>query len=119
MIRPAVNGVVFVMEAAAKYKVKRVVITSSGSAVSAMSNRPKNGVYDESCWSDVVAYAFSAYTVSKTLSEKAAWDFLKNKVDHNEFCPEIVAICPTLILGEVIGSGDMTSAAIVKRMLLN
>lgn len=30
-----------------------------------------------------------------------------------------MTICPTLILGEVIGSGDVTSAAIVRRMVLN
>ena len=37
---------------------------------------------------------------------------------EGEFCPDIVTICPTLILGEVIGAGDMTSASIVKKMLL-
>lgn len=30
-----------------------------------------------------------------------------------------MTICPSFILGEVIGSGDLTSASIVKKMLTN
>lgn len=59
MIRPAVNGVTFVLEAAVKHNIKRVVITSSVSAVScvATKDRPKDG-YDESMWSDCKTYDF-------------------------------------------------------------
>lgn len=52
------------------------------------------------------------------MAERAAWDFLKSRVYEGQFCPEIVTICPSFILGEVIGSGDVTSAAIVKKMIL-
>lgn len=60
MIRPAVNGVKFVLEAATAAKIKRVVITSSGSAVGCVAekDRPKDGGYDESFWSDCKAYDF-------------------------------------------------------------
>lgn len=59
MIRPAINGVTFVLDAACKHKVKRVVITSSASAVACMAakDRPAKG-YDESCWSNLVEYDF-------------------------------------------------------------
>lgn len=59
MIRPAVNGNTFVLEACTEHRVKRVVITSSVSAVSCIApeDRPKHG-YDESHWSDVKAYDF-------------------------------------------------------------
>lgn len=79
MIRPAVNGVRSVVECAAQHKIKRVVITSSVSAVSCMAekDRPKDGKYDETCWTNVEAYHFQAYTKSKTLAEKAAWDYLE------------------------------------------
>ena len=62
--------------------------------------------YDESSWSDLVASDFSAYVKSKTLAERAAWDFQAKMKEQNEYCPEIVTICPSAILGEVIGSGD-------------
>lgn len=122
MIRPAVNGVRFVVEAACKLNIKRVVLTSSVSAVSCMADkdRPTEGKgYDESCWSDCEAYHFQAYTKSKTYAEKAAWDILYQKTFEKEFCPEIVTICPSFILGEVIGAGEQTSASIVKKMLNN
>lgn len=37
MIRPAVNGVRSILEACSRHKIKRIVITSSGSAVTCMA----------------------------------------------------------------------------------
>ena len=39
--------------------------------------------------------------------------------EEGQYCPEIVTINPSLVLGEVIGSGIETSASIVRRMIMN
>jgi len=111
MIDPAVNGVRSILEAAREHGCKRVVITSSCSAVACCKpeERPADGVYTEAQWSCCQTYHFQAYTKSKTMAEQAAWAFKDG--------PEIVTICPSFILGEVIGAGELTSATVVKRML--
>jgi len=53
------------------------VITSSVAAVSHVAPENELEAYDESSWSDVVAADYSAYVKSKTLAERAAWDFQK------------------------------------------
>lgn len=76
MINPAVNGVLFVVTAAQKHGVKRVVITSSVAACSVMHNIDCPDTFDESNWSDLNSAAKNlAYIKSKTLAEKAAWNF--------------------------------------------
>jgi nucleoside-diphosphate-sugar epimerase len=50
MIRPAVDGVRFVMEAAHKNNVKRVVITSSIAAIFGVEETNNTFTYDESHW---------------------------------------------------------------------
>lgn len=53
MLEPAVNGAKFVIDAAAKAKVKRVVFTSSIGAVYMNPNRDPQTIVDENCWSDL------------------------------------------------------------------
>jgi len=114
MIRPAVDGVLAVMKACQKYKVKRVVITSSVAAVSHPARDDEQDEYDETCWSNPAACDFSAYIKSKTLAERAAWEFNETAKKKGEYCTEIVTICPSLVLGEMIGSGDTTSISLVR-----
>lgn len=118
MIGPAVNGVLAVMKACQEYKVKRVVITSSVAAVSHPARDDELDEYDETCWSNPAACEFSAYIKSKTLAERAAWDFNEKAKKKGEFCPELVTICPSLILGEMIGSGDSTSISLVRQIMM-
>lgn len=118
MIRPAVDGVLAVMKACQKYKVKRVVITSSVAAVSHPARDDEVDEYDETCWSNPAACEFSAYIKSKTLAERAAWDFNSAAKKKSEFCVELVTICPSLIIGEMIGSGDSTSISLVRQVMM-
>jgi len=83
MIKPAVNGVIFAIEAAQKHKVKRIVITSSVAAISHVAPENELDAYDETSWSDLVACDFSAYVKSKTLAERAAWDFQTKMMESN------------------------------------
>jgi len=53
MIRPSVNGNLNVLKAAQKNKVKRVVITSSISAIINQPPATDTHVYDENTWTDI------------------------------------------------------------------
>ena len=82
------------MKAAWANKVKRVIIKSSSAAfdVSGDENKTNYSVED---WSDTkIAYP---YEKSKTLAEKAAWDYIKNLPNDEKF--EVVTICPDLVFG--------------------
>jgi len=75
--------------------VKRVVLTSSVAAVAyGRDDLPASHVYTEADWTN--ADNVSAYTKSKTLAERAAWDFVKSNSGH-QF--ELCTINPSLVLG--------------------
>ncbi|KDR70010.1 hypothetical protein GALMADRAFT_900682 [Galerina marginata CBS 339.88] len=107
-IVPAVRGTVGILQSALKYgnKVKRVVLTSSVAAIIGVVSKP-GIVFDESGWGDysvqVVneqgkdAAPMMKYRASKTLAEKAAWDFYnKHKA---EIGWDLVALNPTYVAG--------------------
>lgn len=75
LITPAVNGTLAVMEACHLNKVKRVVITSSIAAIMYGTGKPSGYSFSEKDWTDAMNPLISAYVKSKTLAEKAAWDF--------------------------------------------
>ena len=87
-------------------------------AVSHMAPEEEPDEYDETYWTDLVTADFSASIKSKTLAERAAWNFLETCKTENKYCPEIATICPSVILGEIISTGDNTSNALIKEMML-
>jgi dihydroflavonol-4-reductase len=115
LILPAKNGTLQILRAAKYNKVKRVVMTSSLSAIAyGQDNFDKNKVYNESDWTDISSSNdITPYYKSKTIAERAAWDFLKS----NPSDLELVTICPGAILGPVMESDFGTSANIVIAML--
>ena len=75
-VRPAREGrAACAACAAAKAGVKRVVMTSSCGAATP-TKLGVNTVSDETVWSDPVAQKDDHYRLSKTLSEKASWEFM-------------------------------------------
>ena len=118
MVRPAVDGTLYVMKACTANNVKRIVVTSSISAIAnpAKENMPKNGIFDESHWSDPDRpEGMADYTLSKTLAEKAAWDYQASQ--SNPF--EMVMINPVFIMGPSIAFGGGTSERVVECLLTN
>ncbi|CAM6101932.1 unnamed protein product [Calypogeia fissa] len=113
-IDPALKGTMNVLQAAAKANsVKRVILTSSVAAVS-YANRPKSGVViDESWWSDpdFCKQNEQWYFLSKTLAEKAAWDFVKGK--HFD----MVAMNPAVVIGTILQPTLNSSCEIIKEYL--
>ena len=96
LLKPAVNGTLNVLKACVDTRVKRVVVTSSEAAV--MGALVKNDyTYSEKDWGDSnTAYT---YVKSKTLAEKAAWDFVEEKKKKNESCFELAVVNPSLVFG--------------------
>ena len=99
-IKPAIDGVNRALSFAKKYGVKKVVLTSSVAAI--FDTMEKKNIYDESDWSDPDNPHISAYSKSKTLAERAAWEFLEN--ENHPF--ELAVINPALVVGASI-SGDI------------
>ncbi|GLT75511.1 hypothetical protein SLA2020_472290 [Shorea laevis] len=99
MIKPATQGALNVLKACLKAKtVKRVILTSSSTAVSINTLSGSKLVIDEKDWSDVDFLIskkppFWGYFVSKIVAEKAAWKFAReNNID-------LVIMIPTLTAG--------------------
>lgn len=93
-IKPAVQGTLSVLKGARRHGAKRVVITSSVVSIHCTRD-PYKKCFDELDWSDLSVA--NAYEKSKTLAEKAAWDYVKQLPENEKF--ELVAINPGFILG--------------------
>ena len=115
IIRPAVQGTLNVLRAANRTKVKRVVLTSSLAAIMYGWGENLPDVLDESDWSDPENLKDNTpYTRSKTLAEKAAWEFMKTESRDDL---ELSVVNPGLILGPLIGTERSTSLEIISQLL--
>ena len=99
-VRPAVAGVKRALQFAKKHKVKKVVLTSSVAAIFESDNDKE--YFDETDWSDPEYEKINPYAKSKTLAEKAAWEFVKQ--NKNPF--ELTVINPYIVIGPTL-SGDL------------
>jgi dihydroflavonol-4-reductase len=108
VIRPAVDGTLRVLRAAASSgTVRRVVMTSSGLAVH--GGREEDKVFTEADWADTDKAA--PYAKSKALAEKAAWNFAR------ESGLELVVLNPGSILGPVQHARSGNSVEFVRRLM--
>ncbi|TFY71457.1 hypothetical protein EVG20_g1539 [Dentipellis fragilis] len=105
-IVPAVKGTVGILEPT----VQRVIVLSSASAIVSPFNIEPIVIYDENDWNETAYQVVEQqgknapvpfwYIASKTLAEKAAWDFVeKNKSDVNF---DLTTLVPPLIFGPLI-----------------
>jgi dihydroflavonol-4-reductase len=111
LITPAREGTLRVLRAARDAGVKRVVLTSSFAAIG-YGHAPRTTPFDETSWTNTTA-PVSAYVKSKTLAERAAWDF----VSAEGRGMELTAVNPVAILGPVLGRDYASSVLLVRRML--
>jgi dihydroflavonol-4-reductase len=91
--------------------VKRVVLTSSFAAVG-YGHPPRAAPFDETIWTDPNTKV-SAYVKSKTLAERAAWDFVAAEGRGLE----LSVINPVGIFGPVLGPDYASSVLLLKRLL--
>ena len=115
LIIPARQGNINILSAASASGVKRVVITSSTAAVAyGQTKERRRRTFDETDWTDLErGNDIAPYFKSKTLAEKAAWDFMKN--DHSGL--ELSVVCPGLILGPLLEEDFNASANVVIKLL--
>ncbi|MFI6344720.1 SDR family oxidoreductase [Streptomyces sp. NPDC050560] len=112
LIVPAREGTLRVLRAARDAGVRRTVLTSSFAAIS-YGHTGAARTFTEKDWTDVDGPGVSAYAKSKTLAERAAWDF----VEREPAAPELAVVNPVTVLGPVLGPGLSTSVTLVQRLL--
>ncbi|MBQ0990028.1 NAD-dependent epimerase/dehydratase family protein [Micromonospora sp. H61] len=109
VIRPARDGALRVLRAAREAGVRRVVLTSSYAAVG-YTVKP-DGQYTEADWTNVDD-DIPAYHRSKTLAERASWDYVRNNGGV-----ELSVVNPTGIFGPLLGSRVSASTGLVQAFL--
>ncbi|WP_432824638.1 NAD-dependent epimerase/dehydratase family protein [Dactylosporangium sp. CA-092794] len=110
LIVPARDGALRVLRAAAAHGVRRVVLTSAANAASPGSYRSE-GVTDETLWT-TDGPALPAYRRSKTLAERAAWDFA---AAHGG--TELTTVLPGAVFGPILSTATLGSVRIIERMV--
>lgn len=110
-VRPAVDGQLRVLRASREAGVKRVVLTSAFGAIG-MGHGPQTRPWNETDWTNLDG-PVEPYQASKTLSERAAWDFLAREGNGLE----LAAVNPVAVLGPVLGADTSHSIRIVFSML--
>ena len=112
VIKPAVDGTMFVLRACQKAgTVKRIVLTSSIAAIIHKKNS-ENKLFTEKDWTELHDPTITVYSKSKTLAERAAWNFIKQTEEM-----ELVTINPSYVLGPTICGGYASIMEITKRLL--
>ncbi len=112
LIIPAREGALRVLRAARDAGVERVVMTSSFAAVG-YGHKPRTAPFTEADWTDVTAHGVAAYPKSKTIAERAAWDFMA----HEGGKLELAVVNPVAIFGPVLDADYALSILFVKRLL--
>lgn len=115
LIVPAREGALRLLRAARDAGVKRVVLTSSFAAIG-YGHKPRSVPFNETDWTDPNGGIMTAYAKSKTLAERAAWDFIaaQEKADR---ALELSVVNPVGVFGPVLGPDFSTSILIVQRMM--
>jgi nucleoside-diphosphate-sugar epimerase len=112
LVRPARDGALRVLRAATKAGVKRVVMTSSCGAATPVT-MGVDTVSDETLWSDPVAQRNDHYRLSKTLAERAAWEFMEKNGGATSFA----TILPSAIFGPVLTMDQLGSVQFIQRLI--
>lgn len=117
LIRTAVSGTVNVLTAcaAATPQPRRVIVTSSIAAIMGTGGGPRP--FDEGAWTDTGNPAVSPYFKSKTLAERAAWNFVARKAEAGEPVFELATVHPGYVMGPMLTTEQCTSAEPLRRML--
>jgi dihydroflavonol-4-reductase len=112
LIVPAREGALRVLRAARDAGVKRVVLTSSFAAIG-YGTKHTDRPFSEESWTDPNGGGVGAYVKSKTLAERAAWDFAAREGG----ALELSVVNPVGVFGPVLGPDYSTSIQIVQRLM--
>jgi len=112
VIVPAREGTLRVLRAARDAGIRRVVLTSAFHAVS-WGHPHGDHVFTEKDWTVPDGPGVDAYGKSKTLAERAAWDF----VSSHGGAPELTTMLPVAVMGPVMGREVTGANHVVQRLL--
>ena len=103
LIQPALEGTLRALNAANRNVIKKFILTSSMASV---AYGHKSRICNKDNWTDT-SKNVGAYVRSKTLSERAAWDFIKD--EHVAF--PLTTIHPGMVFGPII-SNEIRGASV-------
>jgi nucleoside-diphosphate-sugar epimerase len=110
LVVPAREGTLRVLRAARDAGARRVVLTSSFAAI---GYTPKPSAdFTEDDWTDPDMPGLPPYPRSKTIAERAAWDFMNGEGGGTE----LVVVNPTFILGPPLTTATGSSMYLIKAM---
>jgi nucleoside-diphosphate-sugar epimerase len=112
LIVPAREGALRVLTAARDAGVTRVVMTSAFHAVS-WGWPHDDHVFTDDDWTVLDGPGVDAYGKSKTLAERAAWNFVAEEGNSME----LATLLPVAVMGSVLGSDVSGSNHLLKTML--
>lgn len=112
LVKPALEGTAAVMEAAGKTAtLRRIVLTSSVAAITDEPDSTK--VFTERDWNTRSSLQRHPYHYSKTLAERAAWDYIGQNKPHFD----LVSINPAMVTGPSIVPTINTTNAMIRDII--
>jgi nucleoside-diphosphate-sugar epimerase len=111
LIVPAREGALRVLRASRDAGVKRVVLTSSFAAIG-YGHKPQTTPFNETNWTDLKGDT-AAYVKSKTLAERAAWDFIAKEGAGLE----LSVVNPVAVFGPVLSPDYSPSVLLLRRLM--
>ena len=112
LIVPAREGTLRILRAAREAGARRVVLTSSFAAIG-YGHQSQSAPFDEKSWTDPNGDDVAPYTKSKTLAERAAWDFIAKEGGPLE----LSVINPVGVFGPVLGPDYAPSILLIQRLM--
>jgi nucleoside-diphosphate-sugar epimerase len=113
LIGPARDGALRALRAARDAGVQRVVLTSSFAAIGYGAAKDRTTLFTEEDWTNLNDPTVQAYQKSKTIAERAAWDFIAREGGKLE----LAVVNPVAVFGPVLGPDYSSSIVLVKRLL--
>jgi len=113
LIVPARDGTLRVLAASLDAGVERIVVTSSVAAITGSGKAVSGRPLDERDWSDPENPKLSPYACSKTVAERAAWDFMAERGATGK----LATVNPGAIVGPVLSDDRSFSLQAIERLL--
>ena len=111
LIEPALRGTLRALNSAKNNNIKKVVLTSSMASIAYGHNKE---ICTNSDWTDITKYS-GAYIKSKTIAEKAAWEFIENQSDKSF---SLTTIHPGMVFGPLLNNdSDGASANLINNLI--
>lgn len=112
LIVPAREGALRVLRASRDAAVRGVVLTSSFAAIG-YGHEERPAPFTEADWTNLNGSDLTAYTKSKAIAERAAWEFIASEGGKLE----LSVVNPVGVFGPVLGPDYSASILLVQRLM--